>query len=315
VDATYRLIAHDVADQPSLLVTGFGGSLAAHVASPYGLFSLVWYNPDDHILEDGSVVRGVMQAHGPLGIVGYWCSTLGVFSFLNAIAMGLAGAAFTLGVPVAAFRAWRRRATMDAETGMLLAAGLGVLLSAPFLPPWVTPSLQIQSTTMTFLAALPAVVFLGRRREVGDDAPSAALLRGSLATVVVGAALVLFVRLVPARPTPAAPCGDGRGTVRVLRDTEVELTDGRSTIHRKSMADLDGSMMFMRKHNGEVVASIERYRKPGTVVAYAYDACDASAKIVIDDTGVLARGDAPWTPLSLAPLEHPKIVHVAPPPP
>jgi len=306
VPAAYAIIARDVRAQPSRLPVALGSSMIAYVASPYGLFSLVFYDPDDHVLEDSALVRRLVAEQGYLGPVCHWYRTLGSYSILNAVVMGASAAVFVLSVPWAAWRA--RRNKTDASASLLVWANIGILLSAPFLPPWNTPTLQTVCSAMPFVVALPAVVLLGR--------PAAApkmigmwLVGLAPALLAAGTLLVAIVRVAPAKPPSGETCQAPMTSVmHILRDTEIELHGGeRFSFRRKNPTDLEANLLFLRKHNDELVRAVEAEKKNGTIIAYAYDACTKHARVLIDREGVLDRSPGAWLVIQGEPMTHPQI--------
>lgn len=295
-----RVLVSDVTARPSLLVTAFGGSLLGYLFSPQGLFSFVWYNPDERFLENGPLVKSLVQADGVVGPVYHWYRTHGAYSLLNALGMGVVGAGFTLGVPVAMFKAFRRRKVLDRYVELLLFANVGLLASAPFLPPSITPTLQTGCATIAFLAALPAILFFGApadARASTEVEERESVVWAPVAAFGVAFLLVLLVRWAPLGPAvDRSACADPKRTVlHVLDDTVIEVKNAEGlSVGKKSLRDLDANLTFMKKHFPEVVASIEPAKKEGTVIAYAYDWCQSRARIVIDDQALTKKVGESW---------------------
>ncbi len=318
VPAAYRLIGSYLLEHPVRAITGPGSSLAAYFVSPYGLFSFVFYDPDDHVLEDGAFVRKMIAERGYLAPVAHWVHALGVFSLVNLVVMALLGAAFVAvcaGALVRGVLALRRK-TLDEHTRFLLAANVGVVLSTPMLPPWTTPILQTACTTMPLVVAFGAVIFLGRRStEAREPAAGtewlAPRLLGAAATGV--ALLLYFPAATPERATRPECTAPGAAYLDVLPGTKVKLVDGegeRPVFGSKLRAsDFAANLDFLRRHNMELVSSIEPLDRAGTVLAYAYDVCSQSAKLVLDDTGTLGSS-AGYTSFHVAKTASPDVFHV-----
>lgn len=313
VSAAWDVVKAEAKDRPLLLVGGLARSGAGLFVSPLGMFGYVWTNPDDHVLEDGDRVRAAMKEHGLVGPLVLWKRELGLYSLLNAGAMGLLGGALVVASLAAVYVAfWRRR--RDPELSLLRWSYAGILLSAPFLPPSITSGQQTQTATMAFVAALPAVVLLAQRRE--ETAPAKAR-RLVFAPAAIGGALALTVVWMKLAPLVPPACGDRSSLVRVFATTDVEVAPERSLALRKNAeADIRASLPLLGKHNPELTTSIEPYLRPGTRFVSAFDACDHATKILVDDTRALpASADAhAWTPIVAAPLATTSVVHVEPPP-
>lgn len=301
VPTAWSIVLGDIGAHPGSLVLGLAHSGADLFVSPDGMFSYVWTNPDDHVLENGALVRAV----GPVRL---WVRTLGLYSFVNAIVMGALAAGFVIAVIVAIVKTFRRR---DPRESMLRAAIVGVVASAPFTPPWITSGMQVQTATLAFVAALPAVVLLGRRRD--EPAPARdALPWAAPAFAAAALAMVVWLRVWPAA-TPAASCTESDARVApwlIVEQDEIEVAPERMLSFRaKGLPDLTTSTEFLAKHNGELTRSIEPYLHEGTVFGSGYDACARRLAILVDERGVLGarRG---WCVLETTRLEHEAVVHV-----
>ncbi|WP_394826956.1 hypothetical protein [Pendulispora albinea] len=326
VAATWKIVFDEARAEPLQVLAGFVKSGAGLFTSPYGMFSYVWTNPDDLALEDAAAVRAAMASDGLLGPLLLWRRTFGIYSLLNAGAMGLLGGAFVLGALYALYVVFVR-ARRDPELSLLRHAMAGVLLSAPFTPPWITSGQQVQTATLAFVAALPAVI-LGSRRTWPDGASprtSADAQRGAapndarrsrdpliyVPAVFVGvvASIVAWMRLWPERlPVCAAP---GEHLVLPFEGTAVEVEPERSLRFRgKAISDLRFSLGYLGKHNPEIADSVSPYVQAGTVYVSVFDACDARAKIVIDDAHRVELAPS-WRKLEATPLASPRVLHAA----
>lgn len=314
VPESWRIVTSEARQDPMLVVTGFAKSGAGLFTSPYGIFSYVWTNPDDHVLEDAVVVRQAMRNEGLLGPLWHWRRTLGTYSLLNAGAMGALGAALVLSTAWAIVALVRRR--RDPDLSLLRHVIAGVLLSAPFTPPWITSGQQVQTVTLSFVAAVPAVVLLGRRRDLDDDPAAEApwwrvdpLRLAPPAFAVALAALVAWMRFAPSE---VPPCDGQAHVVRLFPGTQVEVASTRTLSFRaKGLADLETSIRFLAKHNGMLTRSITPTMRVGTVYASAFDACDRRAKIVIDEArGAGLVGTSTWRAIDAEPLETPAVLRL-----
>jgi hypothetical protein len=311
VHAAWSILFADARAQPSLVVIGLAKSGLGLFASPFGMFSYVWTNPDDHVLENGAAVRASMQEHGLLGPLVLWRRTLGTYSLLNAGAMGLLAGAFVLAFVAGAVLLFVKR-RKDSELSLLRHVVVGVVASAPFLPPWITSGMQVQTVTLAFVAAVPAVVLLGRR--ASEPLPGRdRIVFAPLAFVAALGALLAGVKLAPTR-APACPEGEAH-RVRAYPSIAVEVAPARSALFRKKAeADLRDSIPLLAKHNQELTDSVVPYLRPGTVYVMGFDACDRHTKLlVVDDPRAFdvdaARGT--WQPLVATPLATPVVLRVA----
>lgn len=308
VSAAWDVVKAEAKERPMLLVSGLARSGAGLFVSPLGMFGYAWTNPDDHVLEDGEKVRAAMKEHGLLGPLVLWKRERGLYSLLNAGAMGLLGGALVLSSLAAIYVAFVRR-RRDPDLSLLRWAYAGILASAPFLPPSITSGQQTQTATMAFVAALPAVVFLGRRR----DEPIAEAPRLVIAPPAIGGALALTVAWMKLAPVVPPACNDAPALVRVFATTDVEVAASRSLAIRKNAeSDVRDSLPLLGKHNPELTTSIEPYLRPGTRYVSAFDACDRTTKILVDDARVLppAADARAWTPIVAAPLATSAVVRV-----
>lgn len=314
VPAAWQIVKSEAKDRPGLLVGGLVRSGAGLFADPLGMFGYVWTNPDDAVLEDADKVREV----GPLKL---WVRERGIYSLVNAVVMGLLGIAFVLSSIAALFVLyWRRR--NDPDLSLLRWAYGGILLSAPFLPPSITSGQQTQTATMAFVAALPAVVFLARKKHKEtpwlypeDQPPTPKAL--AWAPPAIGIALVATVAWMKLSPQKLPPCDpDNVSTnalLRVFARTDVEIVAKRSLSLRKNAeSDLRANFPLLGKHNPELVQSVEPYLRPGTRYVSAFDACDRTAKIVVDPEHQLpaSANASTWTPMGAAPLATSAVVRV-----
>lgn len=318
VSASWHIVTSEALARPGLVIGGFAKSFLGLFTSPFGMFSYVWTNPDDHVLESKQAVEASMAAHGIVGPLVLWKRTLGLYSLLNAGAMGALGAALVLGaIASIALLVKRRR---DPELSLLRWTTLGVLCSAPFTPPWITSGQQVQTVTLAFVAALPAVLLLARPRRDEDVelvvVGERRLDRLAWAPLAFVGAVGLFVAMLRLSPARAPSChGPSAHVVRVYAGTTVVPSASRSMDMRHiALADLRTSIEFLQKHNPELTDSIAPYLKERTVYVTAFDACDMRAKLLVDDEGRLGS-DGGFRTIDLAPLASPRILRVQPPSP
>jgi hypothetical protein len=302
----WQILLTDATAHPLLAVGGLANSFADLFVSRAGLFGFVWRNPDDIILENGAVLHAAIAQHGIVGPLYLWLNSLGLYSLLNAAAMAIFAVAFVIATVVAIVTLYRRRG--DAFATLLRYAITGVLVSAPFTPPWITSSHQVQTATLAFLAAVPAIMLLGR----AQAAPQPISRRLLLVPVGFGLALLLaatLLRLAPLRPPVCQ-----QANVHVMQlypSTVVSVAPARTlNLRERARADLFYSIQFLKRHNQAFTASVVPYLKDGTIYVAAYDACDNRTKILVDDSRALDLSNREWQNVSARPLAEPNVMHV-----
>jgi hypothetical protein len=185
----------------------------------------------------------------------------------------------------------------------------GVLLSAPFTPPWITSSHQVQTATLAFLAAVPAIILLGK---ANGAAPT---ISRRLILVPIGFGLTLvaaavLLRLAPLHPPMCRPAKDD--IMRPYPDTIVSVAPTRTfNLRERERADLFYSIQFLKRHNQPFTDSVVPFLKDGTIYVAAYDACDSRTKILVDDSRVLDLSNREWQNISARPLAEPNVMHVS----
>ncbi|HWL89040.1 MAG TPA: hypothetical protein VNO21_24725, partial [Polyangiaceae bacterium] len=327
VAASWNIVIDDARAHPGLVVIGLVKSGAGLFTSPFGMFSYVWTNPDDAALEDSAKIRAATESDGILGPFVLWRRTFGTYSLLNACAMALIGAGFVLGCLYSLYVVFVRERAR-AELSLLRHAIVGVVVSAPFTPPWITSGQQVQTATLAFVAALPAVALLsGLRARDAAPKPTAPPADASardhldkLAYVPPALVAVLFLLAIwlRARPeaVPACPAS-GRRLLLPFPETVVTVTVARSMhFGDKAIDDLRFSLVYLAKHNRDYARDFTAYLRPGTRYLAAYDACDARTKIIIDDAGhvpALLAPDPPsssWRAVDATELEASRVLHI-----
>jgi len=329
VTASWNIVLADVSAHPLLLMTGLAKSGIGLFASPFGMFGYVWTNPDDAALEDGAAVRAATASDGLFGPLLLWQRTFGTYSLFNAAAMGLIGGAFVLTFVWSLYVIFIKQRA-NPQLSLLRHAIAGVIVSAPFTPPWITSGQQVATCTLSFMGALPAVALFARssnEEAPNEEAPNEEALASAsdserkktrrldpLVYVPAGvvAALVLLVawmRLAPAsRPVCASP---EQHILLPLPSASVEVTERRDMVFRdKSIDDLRFSIRYLAKHNAELTDSIVPFLRPGTVYLSAFDACDAHAKLLVDD-GRRLDAVSSWRLVDASPLASPKVLRVS----
>jgi hypothetical protein len=299
--AAWQIVIAEALKQPGLVVVGLLRSLAELFYTPNGLFGFVWRNPDDMVLENGAAVRAAMAHYSILGPFQLWIAQRGVYSLVNALAMAVMAVAW-VGVTIAALVSLFRRPA-DRYRTLLRWAMAGVLLSAPFTPPWITQAHQVETATLAFIAVTTA---LWRLRE---GRPLMRLPGRGLAGLPLGFAAVVVLAAVwlPARPLQSP---DATRTMHLYPSAMVRVSEQRSlNFTDRRDADLWFSIQYLKKHNAGFTASLTPYLKPGTVYALGFDTRDGNAKILIDDTRKLDPA-ARWQVVAGTPLAEPSVVHI-----
>lgn len=312
VSAQWAVIVDEIRVRPWILPLALARSLSAFFVSPFGAFSYVWTNPDDAIFEDGPRIDSLWQSAGPLGILRYWRSTLGTFSIVNAAVMGALGAALVVAFLIGAFKLARDR---DPQRSLLAAATVGILASVPFMPPWITSGVQIQTVTLGFAAALPASLLSARSATGVQRAPPPfprAIALSLPVAIAAFAALLGWVLLVPRLPPAAAP--SGLRWVDVAPASSVEVAPRRAlSFRRKGLADLAASLEFLSKHNDDLTGSVAPSMNVGVLFHSAYDPAAGHWEILVDDARRL-DGRSGWIAIASRPLRSPRVQLLVEPP-
>ncbi|WP_394837074.1 hypothetical protein LVJ94_09215 [Pendulispora rubella] len=316
VSASWNILLAEALAHPGLVVLGFLKSGLGLFASPFGMFSYVWTNPDDAALEDGAAVRAATAQDGLFGPLLLWQRTFGTYSLFNAAAMGLIGGAFVLAFIWSLYVVFVKERA-NPRLSLLRHAIVGIILSAPFTPPWITSGQQVATCTLSFMGAMPALALLGRRTHPTQDAPDTyGAGEGSrgidrLAYVPAGVALALALVVVWIRlTTPYKPvCTNPAEHVLLpLSAASVEVTSTRDMVFRdKAIDDLRFSIRYLAKHNAELTDSVVPYLHAGTSYVSAFDACDSRVKILIDDAHRL-DGMSSWASFSVKLLASPNVL-------
>ena len=307
VHETWRIVADDAIGHPLLVVGGLARSFAELFGSTEGLFGFVWRNPDDIVLENGAAIHASFLTYGFTGPLHLWLKTFGLYSLLNCIAMFLFAAAFVVATVAAIVVMYRRRT--DAFGTMLRYAVFGVLASAPFTPPWLTSSHQTQAATIAFLVVVPAVLLAAG--PVGTML-TARSRRLALVPVCISASVILAAVLLRAAPSRPPACNPANGhAIELYPSTAVTVAPERTfSFRNKSSADLLFSIRYLKRHNPLLTASLVPFLKDGTTYIAAYDACDGSTKVLVDDAHILDRSERGWQNVSVRPLATPNVMHV-----
>ena len=307
VHETWRIVADDAISHPLLVVGGLTRSFAELFGSTEGLFGFVWRNPDDIALDSKAVVHASFLTYGIAGPLVVWLKTFGLYSLLNCFAMAFFSAAFVVATIAAIVIMYRRRT--DAFGTMLRYAVFGVLASAPFTPPWLTSSHQTQAATIAFLVVVPAVLLAAG--PVGTML-TARSRRLALIPVCISVSVILAAVLLRAAPSRAPACNPANGhAIQLYPSTAVTVVPERKfSFRNKSSADLFFSIRYLKRHNLPFTASLVPYLKDDTTYIAAYDACDGSTKVLVDDARILDLSERGWQDVSVQPLATPNVMHV-----
>jgi hypothetical protein len=298
--AAWQIVIAEALAHPGLLILGMLRSVAELIYTPNGLFGFVWRNPDDMVLESGAAVRAALAQHGVLGPVYLWVAERGLYSLVNALAMAVFALAWVVATLAALVALFRREA--DRYTTLLRWAIGGVLLSAPFTPPWITQAHQVETATLAFMAVMTATWRLSARPLPNLGATKAIWLPPGFAIAVMLAAVILPA--LPLQPPDGARTMHlyPSATVRVVGERTLNFADRRD-------GDLWFSVQYLKKHNRDFTAALTPYLKAGTVYVLGFDVRDGNAKILIDDGGKLDLSTR-WQAVTATPQTEPAVEHV-----
>lgn len=289
--AVWTLIRHDLAAEPSLIVLAPLRCLASWFYLPQGLFGMVWLNPDDRALENAQAVKQSMAEHGYSGPLRLWVEQLGAYSLVNAVAMAAGGIAFVGSLLRSAWRAWRAWRARRGESGgaaCFVPILLGVLVSLPFLPPWITEGAQILASVFFFVVTFAVTAFLpagalakGVADSVGASAPAPRAL-SRLGPVVAGVlvALVGLVKLWPVRAPQAACRDDGSYLADVDRGGVIAYGTDAS---RPRLADARANVAMLEKNNHDFAGAVAATLGSPHHLVPAYDTCGQRMLYVVTD--------------------------------
>lgn len=294
--------------EPSAVVKAALASVGSWLALPHGLFSYVWNNPDDHVLEDGALLARLVHEDGYAAPLLHWVRTLGPYSLVNALVMGACAVGLIVAFVVGLVRVVKTRRTPVSSLVLFVVAG--AFASLPFTPPWITEACQSQAAILPFMAL---VAGLARKATAAASTPGedVALVSPYIPAIVLASASTLaFVGIVfviqsPER-IPARECSSDTFVGRVDPSTRlvvVERGDGAS------METLARNVAFLRKHNASYVQAIEAEVRPGRALALVYDACAGRARLAVADAGSLPLDATPRT-FSFRPTADAMVVNV-----
>ncbi len=298
--ATLAILRQDLLREPSLAVIGPLDAFVSFLFGPHGFFSFVWTNPDDHVLEDGPLVRRLIAEGGMLAPLGHWVRQLGVRSLVNAGVMGAMGVAFTVACIGAVVRLFRRR--HGRRHGLALFVMGAILASSVFAPTWIGEGMQMQTGVFAFV---PCAVALGlgpvrRCARARSDLP---VLATALA-LPAGAALLVV--LVAKSPLPVAKSACGAGTI-----SAVTVGGTRVLVRPLDAPPLLHNLAFLATHNPELVKAVRAAAKPGDALALLYDACAERTRIAFGPADVVTSAPG-FRALQVTPRpEEPLVVEVA----
>jgi len=302
----------DVVADPTLAITGPGRALLHFFVGPHGLFSFVWTNPDDKVLESGPLVDHVLGKDGVTGLLAHWIGMAGAPSLLNALAMGALGVAFVAAFVVGLVHAVRARKKHVHYTLILACAG-GVFLSTPFTPGWITEGCQVQTTTMALLAMVVALWVARRRAAPRAHPPSPLWTRRlvaiSLAFAALGSIVVIAALALPVAVPPHA-CEGSRATVRLDPSMRVVLAERRTM--GPDLRSLAANLFYLERGNPELAAALAPLARPGEVAELVWDACDGRGHFAFGPPEALPEGDGGFRAVDLEESTVPWIVHVEP---
>ena len=279
--AIVGLIGNELLARPWLVVVAPVRCLAAWFYLPQGFFGFVWANPDDRVLEN----------HGTIGL---WVRTLGVYSLVNAVAMGLEAVSF-VGLLVRALVRVARQRPRSAELHVVVV--IAILSNLPILPPWITEGAQILATVFLWIVALVAVSVFPEDR---GDAPVTPAPRIGPVTLVGVAALVLVPKLFPVRLDDA--CHEGR----VLMDVDVGAS---VTYGADPSPDRAANVALLARNNPRFAAEIAATLDAPHRLFPAYDGCRGVLVYVLDSERKSVLERRMW--LATEPGPAPVLVHAS----
>lgn len=304
ISAQWGIVLDEIRDRPWTVPVAFARSLLAFFVSPFGAFSYVWTNPDDAFFEDRPRLDAMWQSGGPTAVVRYWQDSLGSFSIVNTVVMGALGAAFVIAFVVGLIRLARH--ARDPESSLLVAASTGIVTSVPFMPPWITSGVQIQTVTLAFAAAVAARQLSKRDSVAARRVPfPRAVALGLPGGVTIFGMLLAWVLLTPEHP-PGRAAADLHW-VEVAPAASVEVAPRRRWSFRaKGLTDLASSLEFLSKHNEDLTGSVATSMKVGVLFHSVYDPAAGHWEILVDEAQKL-DGQVGWVAVRSTPMRSPRV--------
>lgn len=301
----WGLLWSDLLAQPSLVVRAPAACLASWFYLPQGFFGFVWWTPDDWVLEDRATVQSAIRDHGMAGPLLLWTRTLGVQSLVNTVALGALSIAFVVGVlrgifaPVWRALRWRwRRGPAPGPLPPFAAMLVGILVSLPLLPPWITEGVQILATVFFPVATFALLSLLPAQAEANAQATAATPAPGVAPAIAAGVlALIAIPHLRPARP-PVDPCG----TDPMVYLADVDWTSARTfgaPQGARNERDVRENLRVLERNTPELARNLRALPAGEHRIVPVYDAChERVAYVIYPVTSSTTR----WTTLRTRPL-------------
>jgi hypothetical protein len=303
----WAIVFRDAMAQPLVVLEGFVRSFVELFVSREGLFGFVWRNYDDILLENGAALRASMAEHGVAGPVLLWFGTFGLYSVANAIAMFLLSVAFLIATPFSIVALYRR--PVDGYGRLIRYTVAGILVSAFFTPPWITPASRIAVATLSFLACAPALMLFRSAPQAVVPPHGKRLAYVPVVFAVVLLSGVAYLRLF-SPPLPVCEAGQ-QHVVELYPETAVDVVSASVfDLHKKAAGTLSYSIRFIKRHEQRWAQSLAPYIRPGTRYISAFDACDGETKILIDDAHVLDPNRGGFQAINAQPLAERNVMHV-----
>ncbi|MDR1885042.1 MAG: hypothetical protein LBQ56_02120 [Synergistaceae bacterium] len=237
IESNSRIYAMSVArlrEAPMSLVKGALRAYASFFISPLGAYSFV-VSPlalslefhDFAVAQKSGASEVVREFLGSDPVQIYYASSAFLWFLLSSF-LALAGVI-------------RLIMTRSSHKWFLISAGIGILLSVPFLPPWDAPLMRVYAASMPFFAILPCMAL--RPSGGGDSGEETGRGYGleffSVAVCAVMIAFPLFMRLNQdrIRENIPSPAGQGSEVVKIIPGSVASPGDGR--VLEKFFDDVD----------------------------------------------------------------------------
>jgi hypothetical protein len=295
VPAMWALLRAEALARPGAVMLAALRCFASWFYLPQGFFGVVWLNPDDRVLESAHAVRDAMAHYSYAGPIVLWGQKLGIYSLVNALAMAAGGLLFVLGfVRAIARNALTSKGVFNLQTMALV----GVGVSLPFLPPWITEGAQILASVIAFpiVFTLVDVLRASSAHHESSQAPEPSVvygLNGIAIALGVVALAVVATKFFPSHGEQAF-CDERHPSSHLYDLDRASLvsfgTPGADITPARSLENLE----LLTKVHAPIGNALRAHMGEPNDIILGYDLCERQAKYILAPHGVPAFRNARW---------------------